>query len=302
MSRALDCALAASVAAVGLTGADAAAKKRRPPPPIRIAMPGALAVAPDGALVVADRKLKRVVRVNLRTKRRRILARFTVAPQAITYDDLGRLYVGAGERIFRLDRGRKVLIAGNGQRGHSGDGGPATAAALAGAGGFEVDHDKTIVIAEYDNSIRGIDTGGTIRTLAGTGVEGYAGDGGPAVSALIRHPHDIALQADHEFVIADSHNGVLRKVDRFGKIHTLATGFAAPVVVNGGPFGSLYVADAQLGAIFRVDSGGTTTIRGGLTPIAMAMANSGALYVSELERRRVVRISPQGRLSVVVKG
>ena len=300
MSRALVCALAALVAALGLTGADAAAKKRRPPP-IRIVQPGALALAPDGSLVVADRKLKRVVRVNLRTKKRKILARFSVIPQAITYDDLGRLYIGAGERIFRLDRGRKVLVAGNGRRGHAGDGGPAPAAELAGAGGFEVDHDKTIVLSEYDNTIRGIDPDGTIRRLAGTGAEGYSGDGGPAVAALIRHPHDIALQADHEFVIADSHNGVLRKVDRFGRIHTLSTGFIAPVIVDGGPLNSLYVADAQLGAIFRIDSTGLRMIRGGLTPMGMAMSNSGAVYVSEFERRRVVRISPSGRLSVVLK-
>ena len=95
------------------------------------------------------------------------------------YDDLGRLYVSSGDRVYRIDGKRKVVVAGTGVRGHSGDGGPATAAQLAGAGGFDVDHDKAIAISEYDNWIRVVDPGGTISTVAGNG-----GSGTPATEAL----------------------------------------------------------------------------------------------------------------------
>ena len=172
-----------------------------------------------------------------------------------------RLYVAAGDRIYRVAGGRKTLVAGNGQRGHTGDGGPATAASFGGIGGFEVDHDESIVVAEYDNWIRFIDPNGIVSTIAGTGEEGYAGDGGPARAALLRHPHDLALRADREVIVADSHNGVLRRIDPAGTITTLATGFSAPVAVKGGAGNSLFVADGGQNAVFRLAPDGQSRRR-----------------------------------------
>ena len=148
------------------------------------------------------------------------------------------------------------MIAGNGQRGHTGDGGPATAASFGGIGGFEVDHDKSIVVAEYDNWIRFVDPNGSVSTIAGNGEEGYAGDGGPAREAVLRHPHDLALRIDREVIVADSHNGVLRRIDPSGTITTFATGFVAPIAVKGGAGNSLYVADGGQNAVFRLSADG----------------------------------------------
>ena len=146
---------------------------------------------------------------------------------------MGRLYVSSAERIYRIDGKRKVVVAGTGTRGHSGDGGPATAAQLGGAGGFDVDHDKAIAISEYDNWIRVVDPGGSISTVAGNGGTGTAGDGGPALEALLGHPHDVVWRRDGVLVIADSHNGLLRRVDAAGKISTFASGLGAPIDVVG---------------------------------------------------------------------
>ena len=158
---------------VGAACVEAGAKPKPKPKPIRIATPGPLAFAPSGALVIGDRDLKRVVQVNLRTKKRTVLVSgFPDAIVGLVYDDLGRLYVSSAERIYRIDGKRKVVVAGTGARGHTGDGGPATAAQLAGAGGFDVDHDKAIAISEYDNWIRVVDPGGTISTVAGNGGTG----------------------------------------------------------------------------------------------------------------------------------
>ena len=193
---------------------------RRPKPkpkPVRVASPGPLALDPSGALVIGDRALKRVVRFDLRTKRRTVLASgFPEAIVGVAYDDLGRLYVSAGDRVYRIEGKRKVVVAGTGVRGHSGDGGPATVASLGGAGGVDVDHDEAIAIAEYDNWIRVVDPVGSISTAAGNGGEGYAGDGGPAREALMGHPHDVLWRRDGVLLIADSHNGVLRRVDAVG--------------------------------------------------------------------------------------
>jgi hypothetical protein len=281
-----------------------ASAKTRKPAPIRIVEPGPMMLDPSGnGIVVGDRALKRVVRVDLGTKKRRVLASRVGIPTGIAYDDMGRLYVGAGERIYRIDGSRKILVAGTGAHAHTGDGGQATAAAFAGAGEFEVDHDETIVVPEYDNWIRRIAADGAISTIAGTGVEGYTGDGGPAIDARLRHPSDIVLQR-YGVVIADSDNHVLRRVDwETGTITTIARDFEGPVLAEAGPMDTLYVADAGAQVVYRLDGDGVSRTRVGtaVTPVGLTVDYSANVYVSELEARRIVRISPDGRRTVFVR-
>jgi hypothetical protein len=294
-----------AIGAVAWAGGGQAATpaKRKPPPALRIVEPGALALDYAGGLLVADRKLNRVVRIDLRTGRRRVVVSGLRGLVALAYDDMLRLYVGAGDRIYRIRSGRKFLVAGTGRREHTGDGGPATAASLSGLGGFEVDHDETITIAEYDNWIRFVDANGTISTLAGTGEEGYAGDGGPARAAVFRHPHDLALRVDREVIVADSHNHVLRRIDPAGNVSTFATGFGAPVAVKGGLGNTIYVADGQANAVFRLSADGASRTRVARAngPFNLAVGHTN-LYVSELAgARRVLQVSSTGRTRVLVR-
>ena len=299
------CSLPLVAALLALSAAcsgDTAAAPERTVPPIQIAEPGALALDGRGGLLVADRRLNRVVRIDLRTGHRRLVATRLRDIVALAFDDMGRLYVGAGDRILRLDGARRTVVAGTGRRGRTGDGGPATAATIGGLGGFEVDHDETITIAEYDNGIRFVDGTGTISTIAGTGEEGYAGDGGPARAALLRHPHDLALRIDREVIVADSHNGVLRRIAPDGTISTFADGFSSPIAVKGGPGNTLYVADGGAGAIVRLSPDGRTrTVVGRANgPINLAVDQTG-VYVSEIAgARRVLRIAG-GRTRVLVR-
>lgn len=293
--------LGAAGVVVGACSDSSAARKK--PKPVRIAEPGPLTIDLRGtAVVVGDRRLRRVVRVDLRTKARRVLASgFPSEIVGLGYDDMGRLYVSAGERVYRLEGGRKVVVAGTGARGHSGDGGAATSAQLSGAGGIDVDHDEEIAIAEYDNWIRIVSNGGTISSVAGNGGTGYAGDGGVATAALLGHPHDVMWRADKVLILADSHNGVVRKVDSDGTISTLASGLQAPVDVAGGPGDVIYIADAGRG-VYRVPlAGGTPEL---MAPIASAFAvtvdYNGNAYVSQLDQRRVMKVTPQGRATVFV--
>ena len=269
--------------------------------PLRIAEPGALALDSAGSLYVADRALHRVIRIDLDSGERSVAVRGIRDIVGLAFDDTGRLHVCAGERIYRVEGTRKTVVAGTGERGHNGDLGPATEASLAGAGGFEIDHDETIYIAEYDNTVRFIHPDGVIETLAGTGEEGYAGDGGPARQALVAHPHDVAVRRNG-VVVADSHNRVLRFIAHAGWIRTLARGFEAPVVVEGGPRDALYVADAGQNAIFRLAPGkwrpklvGEATV-----PFGLAVDGDATMYVSELDgARRVLRIAADGATTVL---
>jgi hypothetical protein len=230
-----------------------------------------------------------------------VARRLPEVPVGLAFDDTGRLYVSAGERIFRVERGQLVPLAGTGARGHTGDGGPATSASLAGAGGFEVDHDERIVVAEYDNWIRAVEPDGTIGTVAGTGATGYAGDGGPAAAAVLAHPHDIALRRDRQVVIADSHNGVLRLVDPNGVIRTLTTGLVSPIVVEGGPGETLFVADGRLGIVRVPAEGGPgRRVAAARGAFGLAVDSNNTVYFAELDTRRVVRVTAAGRRTVLV--
>jgi DNA-binding beta-propeller fold protein YncE len=161
----------------------------------------------------------------------------------------------------------------------------------------------TITAAEYGNCIRFIDEHGKISTIAGTGEEGYSGDGGPATSALLRHPHDVAIRIDREVIVVDSHNGALRRIDPAGIITTIASGFRAPVAVQGGAGNTLFVADGGANAIFKLSPDGRTrrVVGRAVGPFYLAVDERDTLYVSELAgARRVLMIPRVGRTRVLV--
>jgi sugar lactone lactonase YvrE len=178
------------------------------------------------------------------------------------------------QRIRRLDRGTRQVttIAGNGTRGHSGDGGPATGAALNMPHEIQFDARGHLYVAERDSHVvRKIEAStGIISTLAGTGTPGFSGDGGPAGSAELRQPHAIAIDRQNGLLICDIGNHRIRRVDlATNRIETWAgTGVAQPTPdgaplagtpLNGprtfafGADGSLFLALREGNAILRID-------------------------------------------------
>ena len=127
-----------------------------------------------------------------------------------------------------LPDGRIVTVAGSSQ-GLSGDGGPATAARLSAPTDTAVLPDGSFLIADTANHrIRHVGLDGRIRTVAGT-TRGFSGDGGPATAAQLDAPSDIAVLTTGGYVIADTANSRLRRVDLAGNITTLAgTGPGCP--------------------------------------------------------------------------
>ena len=178
------------------------------------------------------------------------------------------------QRIRRLDlaTGRTTTVAGNGERGYSGDGGVATDAALNMPHEIQFDRDGHLYIVERDNhAVRRFDARtGLISTVAGTGAAGFSGDGGPATSAELRQPHSIAFDPQGRLLICDVGNHRIRRVDlTTGVIETWAgtgarepTPDGAPVAgtpLNGpramalDPIGNLYLALREGNAIYRID-------------------------------------------------
>jgi streptogramin lyase len=155
----------------------------------------------------------------------------------------GALYICEvqNHRVLRLDLKKELTtVAGNGTKGYSGDGGPATKAQLNEP--YEVRFDKAgnMLFVEMKNYIvRKVDRqSGKISTVAGTGELGFAGDGGPATKAQLNIPHSIALDQDDNIYIADIGNHRIRKVDaKSGIISTIAGNGERKPPVTGQPAG-----------------------------------------------------------------
>jgi hypothetical protein len=121
--------------------------------------------------------------------------------------------------------------------GYAGDGGPAANALLQHPQGLAVDSNGDLFIADTGNSvIREINTSGIITTVAGEGGQfGYSGNGGPATSAALDAPTDVAVDAAGDLYIADTGNNALREVSTSGVISTLAGGNGEGNNGQGGP-------------------------------------------------------------------
>ena len=130
-------------------------------------------------------------------------------------------------RVWRLDleNGQAKVVAGTGNVGYSGDGGPATKALLNEPYEVRFDRAGNMLFVEMKNYVvRKVDRAtGQISTVAGTGEMGFGGDGGPATKAQLNIPHSIALDRDDNIYIADIGNHRIRKVDaKTGIISTIA--------------------------------------------------------------------------------
>ena len=203
-------------------------------------------------------------------------------PYGVVVGPDGHLYWAdfGSNRVLRLDlRQRRItVVAGNGTKGHAGDGGPAPVAQLSAPHEVRFDSKGHMVVAERDSHVvRRIDMQTSIiTTLAGTGVAGYSGDGGPASEAQLNQPHSIVLDDADNVFICDINNHRVRKIDaRTGVISTFAgTGDNASTPDEGGLLTSPLAA-----------------------PRSIEIARDGTMYLILRAGNKVLSMSPsQGRL------
>ncbi len=153
-------------------------------------------------------------------------------PFGIDFDSRGNLYIVelGGGRVHRLDSaGELTQISGDGSKGYAGDGGPAATATFNGMHNCAVTSDDQLLIADsWNHCVRSIDLGsGAIETIAGTGNEGFSGDGGPAKGATFNFVMCISLSPDKKTLhITDLKNLRVRNMD-------LQTGVVTTVAGNG---------------------------------------------------------------------
>ena len=155
------------------------------------------------------------------------------SPYGVATDGTGNLLIvdTFNHRIRKVDSaGTITTIAGTGERGFGGDGGPATQAQLYYPYSVATDGTGNLFIADRSNHrIRMVDSAGTITTIAGTGEQGFGGDGGPATQAKLASPYGVATDGTGNLFIADAGNHRIR-------ILTPATGPTLAAVLNAAAF------------------------------------------------------------------
>ena len=236
----------------------------------------------------------------------------------IAVDMSGAIYLASSGRIRKVDtQGTITPVAGNGTFRASGDGGPATSAGMT-IWGLAVDRTGALFIADNGNNrVRKIDVSGIITTVAGNGTAGSSGDGGPATSASVGGPSDIAVDGDGALYIARAAASTGRSQwhDRtvagsgtagFSGDGGPATsaGLNIPIAVAVDGSGNIYIAEMRhrvrkvdaSGIITTVTGDGTEGFRGdggpGIaarlnSPVALAVTSDGRLFISDWGNQRV---------------
>jgi DNA-binding beta-propeller fold protein YncE len=207
------------------------------------------------------------------------------SPFGVAFDRGGNLFLVemTGHRVRKIDpRGRLTTVAGTGQKGYGGDGGPAKKARFNSMHSLAVAANGDVFLADtWNNRVRKIDAKtGTITTVAGTGQKGFGGDGGPATKARFGGIYCVALDpAGKHLYLADLDNRRIRTVD-------LTTGIVTTVAGNGKRGRPKDGAEARQSPL--------------IDPRAVAVDARGKIYILERSGYALRVVGPAGKIRTVV--
>ncbi len=206
----------------------------------------------------------------------------------------------------------------------AGDGGRAADASIRFLQGVASDSLGNLYVSDADDHrVRRVDSAGVITTLAGDGLAGFSGDGGPAARARVNTPYGLTLTSAGELIFADLGNARVRRILRNGQIETLVGGgsrelpaagqfmapkdvkLIAPRNVLAVPSGSIYISDFGANRVLELRSDGTLTslplaaleLK---SPAGLSIDANGNVLVADSGNARIRRIRRDGRADIVV--
>jgi DNA-binding beta-propeller fold protein YncE len=238
-----------------------------------------------------------------------ILARLT-KPGGLALGPRNSLYISdTGNHVVRAidSSGRIRTVAGIGDQGFGGDGGPATQAKLLFPRGIAFDPDGNLYIADTQNHrIRRVKQNGIIETFAGTGERGHEGDGGSAIEAKLSWPDCLVFDHGGVLYFTESLNNTIRRITPEGVISTVvgAPGrrgiLASPRGIALGPSDVLYVADRDHHRISKINTEGTvTTVAGdGVNHGVSGTGDGGPATSASIPYPMAVAFDPAGNLVI----
>jgi uncharacterized protein (TIGR03437 family) len=215
--------------------------------------------------------------------------------------------------------------------------GAATAAQISSVQGLAMDRYGNLYLSDTDNHrVRRVNVSGVISTIAGTGLAGFSGDGGPATAAQLNLPYGLAVDYNGNLYIADLGNQRVRKVAPDGTITTVAGDGRKLASLDGGlaaqasllsprnvavdDTGTLYIAEFEGHRVRRVTSDGRMSTAAGTGqagfrgdggaatgallsfPAGLALDRSGALYIADSGNNRIRKVYPRGTIGTVLGG
>jgi uncharacterized protein (TIGR03437 family) len=198
------------------------------------------------------------------------------SPAAVAVDTFGNLFISerSSGRVRKVSPDGIISTIAGGGTISPGDGGPATSARLLDPTSLAIDGAGNLFIADLtDHRVRKVSTDGTISTVAGTGVQGFSGDGGAAAEAELSSPRGVMVDASGNVFIADSGNYRVREVTADGVINTVVGG------------GSIFPGNGVLATKASL-----------FLPSALTLDADGNLYIAA---GWIQKISPDGMISIV---
>jgi sugar lactone lactonase YvrE len=264
-------------------------------------------------------------------------------PSGVAVDSSGNLFISdsSNSRVRKVaSTGIITTLAGNGTPGYPGDGGPAINAQLGWPTGIAADNNGNVFIAEEStHRIRRVSPNGVIDTVAGTGIAGFGGDGGPATSAQLASPVGVAVTGGGSLFVVQLGWARVRMVSPGGTITTVAccgtpyefSGDGGPAISAGlfnpygiavDPAGNLFIADTADNRVRKVSPSGiinTVAGNGGAViydeaplgdggqaanaqlryPWSVAAGNGGDIFIADTEANRIRRVTRDGVITTI---